>query len=385
METFDRPPNEVWLPALRSPARPADREEPPVTYYDQPMIKPPHWKWYIPTYFWLGGIAGGAAAIGAAARLFGGPAAKRDTVRHARYLSLALAIICPIFLILDLGRPERFFRMFRVVKVSSPLSIGTWILSAFGLVSGALAVRQAAEDSVVVPRESGLGRLLRRLIPDAPLSALQGLLGLGLGGYTGVLIAVTAIPLWAAGGIFLGPLFLATALSSGAAALTLLSMAFGKRDAESERARGTVETIEAISAASQLALVSARDLTTPRRINQPLRVGFWGRVFRIGAVGGGMATPLTLRIAARLLGPRATKIISVIAAVLTLLGALAERFAIVEAGKVSSRDPLAYQDLTAGAPGEARPTPSEQALHAPQASAHRPRIAASDTALDSMR
>jgi hypothetical protein len=50
----------------------------------------------------------------------------------------------------------------------------------------------------------------------------------------------------------------------------------------------------------------------------------------------------------------------------TLAGTLAERFAIVEAGKVSADDPLAYQELTRGAPSEARPTPARQTRHVPQ-------------------
>lgn len=378
MELYDRPPSELSLPALRPKDEMPPTDGQRATYYDHPMIKPPLWKWYIPGYFWLGGIAGGAAVIGAAAHFLGGRGS-RDTVRHARYLSLALGVICPTLLIADLHRPERFFRMFRVFKVSSPLSVGTWILSAFGLVSGALAVRQAAEDDVIIRRESWMGKLARRLIPTGPLTALHGLLGLGLGGYTGVLIAVTAVPLWAAGGVLLGPLFLSTALASGAGALTLLGLAFGKRDRASEHVRESVETVEVVSAVSQLAVVAAREALVTKRINKPLRQGLWGNVYRIGAVGGGMATPLALRLVSRFVGPRAARTLSGVAAGLTVVGALAERFAILEAGKVSAKDPLAYQELTAGALGEARPTPREQALNAPKSAAFLPRIAASDT------
>lgn len=379
MERYDKPPSELLLPALRlaEDGMPAS-DEARVTYYDRPMIKTPKWKWYIPAYFWIGGIAGGAAMIGSVAHLFGGRGG-RETARHARYLTLALALICPVLLIVDLHRPERFFRMLRVFKVSSPLSVGTWFLTAFGMVSGALAVRQAAEDDVIIRRESALGRLARRLVPPGPFSALHGFLGLGLGGYTGVLLAATAVPLWAAGGVLMGPLFLATALASGAAALTLLGLAFGKHEPESQAARESLEIVEGVGAVAQITLVAAREAVVSKRINQPLRRGLWGVVYRAGAVGGGMATPLALRIVSRFVGPRAARTLSGVAATLTLLGALAERFAIVEGGKRSAQDPLAYQTLTAGASGEARPTPREQALNAPQSPAYRPRIAASDT------
>ena len=378
MELYDRPRSELSLPALRPKDEMPSGDEPRATYYDHPMIKAPLWKWYIPTYFWLGGIAGGVAVIGAAAHFLGGRGS-RDTVRHARYLSLALGAVCPVLLIADLHRPERFFRMFRVFKVSSPLSVGTWILSAFGLVSGALSVRQAAEDDIIIRRESWLGKLARRLIPTGPLTALHGLLGLGLGGYTGVLIAVTAVPVWAAGGVLLGPLFLSTALASGAGALSLLGLVFGRRDRESERARESVATVEVISAASQIALVAAREAVVTKRINKPLRHGLWGNVYRIGGVGAGMATPLTLHLVKRFMGPRAARTVTVVASTLSVVGALAERMSILEAGKASAKDPIAYQELTAGAQGEARPTPREQALNAPKSAAFRPRIAASDT------
>ena len=378
MELYDRPASELSLPALRpAEQRPATYEA-RKTYYDHPMVKVPQWRWYIPGYFWLGGIAGGAAMIGAVAHFLGGRGG-RETARHARYLTFVLALICPILLILDLHRPERFFRMFRVFKLSSPLSVGTWFLTAFGMVSGALAIRQAADDDVIIRRKSVLGRLARRFIPEGPLSVLHGLFGLGLGGYTGVLIAVTAVPLWAAGGVLLGPLFLATALASGAAALVLLALAFGKREPDSMRIRESIEVVETVGAVSQLAVVAAREAVVTKHINRPLSRGRWGLVYRVGAVGGGMATPLALRLVARLLGPRAARILSGVAATLTLLGALAERFAFIEAGKVSAADPIAYQDLTAGALGEARPTPREQALNAPKEEAFRPRIAASDT------
>src|SRR6185312_7757325 len=131
----------------------------------------------------------------------------RATVRRARYIALAAASISPVLLILDLGRPKRFHHMLRVFKVSSPLSVGTWILLAFGLTSGVQAARQAAEDNFILRRESWLGRLAR-LLPSKPVSLAQALLGMGLGGYTGILLAATAIPLWATAGLLLGPLFL---------------------------------------------------------------------------------------------------------------------------------------------------------------------------------
>ncbi|HKV84025.1 MAG TPA: NrfD/PsrC family molybdoenzyme membrane anchor subunit, partial [Ktedonobacterales bacterium] len=256
-----------------SPA--GQREQTPTTYYGRPMIKKPTWKWPIPLYFFVGGVAGGAALIGAVADLLGG-ARHRSTVRHARFLAFALAVVCPIFLIQDLGRKARFHHMLRVFKVRSPMSVGTWILTSFGLISGALAAKQAAEDGVIVPRDSRLGRVLRGL-PGKPLSLLHGVFGLGLGGYTGVLLAATAVPLWAAGGLLMGPLFLATAVASGAAALSLLGRTTGHL---SEEAHHDLAAVETISTCAQIGLVAAREMIVPARIKRPLHRGFWGAVFQ---------------------------------------------------------------------------------------------------------
>ena len=367
-KTIGSNPTEILLPALQHDTLPATGAgAKPTTYYGRPMIKKPTWKWPIPLYFFLGGVAGGAALIGAAAEILGGDRHK-STVRHARYLALILGIICPIPLIQDLGRPSRFHHMLRVFKVTSPLSVGTWILSLFGAVSGVLAAKQAAEDNVVVKRESGLGRFLRAL-PSGPFTAIHGLLGLGLGGYTGVLLAITAVPLWAAAGILLGPLFLATAIASGAAALTLIGLA--RRDG-SEAARREIEAVETAAAVAQMSVIVAREALIPPRIQEPLRHGLWGRVWQFGALGGGVVGPLALRLAVKVSGRRAGAAISATASTLTLVGALAERFALTEAGKVSADDPLAYQELTRGTPGQARLTAAEQARKAPATQRYKP-------------
>jgi formate-dependent nitrite reductase membrane component NrfD len=328
----------------------------PSTYYQRPMIKRPTWRWYIPLYFFLGGLTGGAATIGAAADLFGGRR-HRATVRMARHLSVVLTPLCALLLIVDLGRPARFHHMLRIFKAVSPLSVGTWVLGAFGLTSGVLAARQMAEDEFVIRRESLVGRLAR-LLPARPFVALHGLLGLALGSYTGVLLAATAVPLWAASGLLLGPIFVAAALTSGASALTLLGLVTGTH---TRAERQTITTVAHIGTAAQVALAAAREVTVDHHVNQPLRRGVWAWVFQAGTVGLGWLLPTALRLAARARSPRAERRLSGIAAACTLVGVLCERFAIVEAGKASADDPLAYQALTQGAPGEARPTPAQQA------------------------
>ncbi|HET7092391.1 MAG TPA: NrfD/PsrC family molybdoenzyme membrane anchor subunit, partial [Thermomicrobiales bacterium] len=107
-------------------------------YYGLPVIHKVHWKWLIIVYFFLGGIAGAAQAIA-------GVAAVRDRdrnrpiVRAARYVSALAFVPCPALLMVDLGRPERFFHMLRIVKLRSPMSIGSWTLTLFGAATTAVA------------------------------------------------------------------------------------------------------------------------------------------------------------------------------------------------------------------------------------------------------
>jgi formate-dependent nitrite reductase membrane component NrfD len=379
-QIYDRPQVErlpLAQPAARDQgaARPGEQAAPSQTYYDQPMIKEPVWKCSIPLYFWMGGVAGGAAVAGAAARLFGGPG-HRDTVRQARWLALALAALCPIPLIQDLGRPARFLNMLRIAKVSSPLNLGTWILTGFGLTSGALAARQAAEDSFLIAREGALGRALR-VIPDAPLTVAHGALGVALGGYTGVLLTSSAVPLWAARGVALGPLFESTAVASGAAAVSLIGEA---SDQANPKSRASLDWIQTAAQFGQVVALTIFETGKPKRIARPLREGRWGRAYQAGVMGAGVVIPLALRLGARALGPRRFRWLSVTAAALTLTGALVERFALVEAGKLSARDPLAYQALTSGDDRQitAAPDPRWEPTQAPAGAGYGPGVAVSD-------
>src|SRR5262245_8855265 len=188
----------------------------------QHFAAPPQWEWYIVWYFFLGGIAGGAYALGAILRLFG---ARRDqpAARLAFLISFPAVVICPILLTLDLGRPERFWH--RLVdsrtlgpnfKYWSPMSVGAWTLlvfSVFSLVSFLDAL----------PAKGGLGRLATRLSSGGfgRLFVVVGaLLGLFLAGYTGVLLSVSNQPVWSDTWA-LGALFLASGLSVAAAVIAL--------------------------------------------------------------------------------------------------------------------------------------------------------------------
>src|SRR3954467_341543 len=180
----------------RDDARKEKAETPkePEGYYGLPVIHGPHWNWLIVAYFYLGGIAGVSYALASIAEMLGGPA-NRQIARTGRYLALATMLPCPVLLTLDLGRPERFHHMLRVLKIRSPLSVGTWTLLAFSGFAGLSAVAQAAKDGLL--GRDTLPANLGRALPARALGAAGIAPAFFLSDYTGTLLGATAVPLWA--------------------------------------------------------------------------------------------------------------------------------------------------------------------------------------------
>jgi hypothetical protein len=157
------------------------------SYYGRPVLKPPVWKHEIPAYLFTGGLAAGSAVVAAGADLTG-----RSTLRRASWLGSFGALLASLLLlVVDLGRPERFHHMLRVAKPTSPMSVGTWMLTAFGPGVAANAVNE------LVPRRwrrTWPARLLARLARPLGLSAAA--IAPGVGSYTAVLLSHTAVPGW---------------------------------------------------------------------------------------------------------------------------------------------------------------------------------------------
>ena len=305
----------------------ADRERGGSDYYGIPPIKEHTWTWEIPIYFWLGGIGAGSHVASTIARMVGH--SDRVFLRTARYTTLLTMILSPILLIMDLGRPERFYNMLRIVKWRSPMSMGTWALTSFGALSGLVATSQAAEDGLL-GRDNAMARIAGAL-PTRLLSILALPLGYFVGAYTGVLIGATSIPMWARNVVLMGPTFLSSALSTGLSAISFVLHLGGW---------GERRTLEALRRAERASLVIEAGLIAASLI----RMGKWGRplfskklapLFLGGTILGGILAPLAL------LSGRASRPRGLLASVLVLLGGLAFRFAMIEGGRLSARDPQA--------------------------------------------
>ena len=272
--------------------------ETPAGYHGLPLLKPPVWTWEVPTYFFVGGAAGAAAVLSAAAQAAG---ADEKLVRDARWIAAAGAALSTPLLIADLGRPERFLNMLRVFKRQSAMSVGAWTLVVFGTASGA-----SAGALLIAPRT----RLPVRLAGNAA-SAVSAATGLVMATYTGVLLGATAIPVWKEHVRLLPIHFGASALGS---AVSLLELRGHRHSA-----------LQALGLGAAL-FETLVETTIDAR---PLREGRSGTLTRVGALLSG-PIPLALR----LLGSRRA------AAAFTLAGSLVTRFAWVEAGKASAKEPM---------------------------------------------
>jgi formate-dependent nitrite reductase membrane component NrfD len=274
------------------------------SYYGRPIVKEPVWKPEIPAYLFTGGIAGGCSLLHGFARV----ARYERLAKTALYLGAAADVVSPALLISDLGRPERFLNMLRVVKVTSPMSVGSWIL----LVSGGASTTAAVLEL--------LGRL-------RPVKWAAELVSFAAGGplatYTGTLFADTAIPVWHEARKELPWLFGASAAASAGAATTIF---LPPGDA------GPARRLAVAGVAAELGVMEAMQH----------RLGFVGEVYKKEAAGklARASKALTAAGAAVLAARgRRSRGAAVAGGALVLAGELALRWSVFRAGFQSARDP----------------------------------------------
>ena len=304
-------------------------------YYDYPVVKRPVWTWEIPVYFWLGGIGGGAFVTSSLAQRFGSEEDARS-LADGFYLAAAALLPCTPLLIKDLGRPDRFHHMLRIFKPVSPMNLGAWTLAAFT----PLAIARAAAGVADSARSPASFRLLMRLLPRRITETVGSLLGLTLAGYTGVLLAATNVPLWAKSKL-LGGLFTASALSSGSAAVGLLSARRGATDTTLHR----LSLLESASSVGELGFLAGY-LVQSGKTGRPLTRERFAPPFWLGAVGLGALLPLALHQLARRQRGHRLRFLTGLASSMSILGSLALRWSVFEAGKESSQDQAASFELS---------------------------------------
>ena len=274
------------------------------SYYGRPIIKAPIWEPAIPWYFFLGGLAGASAALGLGARVTG----NERLARNATLAGAAAVSASPILLTADLGRPERFYNMFRVVKVTSPMSIGTWILGASGT---ALGIAGSCE---------ALGKL-----PRVKLAAqtAAGLLGPPLTTYTAALVANTAVPVWHEARRELPFVFAGSAAASAGAAAAIMTP---------PAQAGAARRLAITGALLELAATKTMEMRLGQLLGEPYRQGAASRLTKL-AKGCTAAGAALVAVGGR---RRAS---SAVGGGLLLAGSLFERLAVYRAGTQSAADP----------------------------------------------
>lgn len=264
------------------------------------MPNAPHWGWYIILYFFLGGLAAGLYFIGTLAVLSGDPR-DRPVTRFCFLAVFPLVVVCGFLLIVDLGKPLRFWHMLiqseriplPMLKYWAPMSLGSWVMAIFG-VFAAVAFVGALVDSGRLTNERAVHAVTWARTRPRPLQLAWSLVGvlfaLFFGGYTGVLLVGTNVPLWHHAQL-LGAVFL---LSAASTAYALLILVLRRRDD-----RGNDTSLRKLMAADRwvlalelLAIVVM--LIILGGLGRPLVTGGFGVVFWLGVVGLGLIVPLMI-------------------------------------------------------------------------------------------
>jgi formate-dependent nitrite reductase membrane component NrfD len=275
------------------------------TYYGRPLLKAPVWKWYIPAYFFAGGLAAVSSGLGLGAQLTGRAVLRRN----ARLAAIAGISAGTGLLVADLGRPSRFANMLRVAKITSPMSVGSWLLAVYGPAAGVAAVPEV------------IGRFRRT---GAVAGVAAGALGPAVATYTAVLVSDSAIPAWHEAHPYLPFVFAGGAAASAGGLAAMVTPVAQAGPARRLALAGAVLELGATQ-------VMAQQLG---EAGEPYHQGRAGRYTRLAkSLAGAGAAVLAV-------GGR-RRVGAVIGGGMLVAGALAERMAVYHAGIQSARDPAA--------------------------------------------
>jgi formate-dependent nitrite reductase membrane component NrfD len=280
------------------------------SYYGRPVIREPAWGVPdVPGYLFLGGLAGASSVLAAGAQQSG----YGELARVAKVAALGAISLSAVALVHDLGRPSRFANMLRVFKPSSPMSVGSWLLAAYGPVAGAAAVSEVTG-----------------ILPKAGRAATLGaaVIGPAIATYTAALICDTAVPAWHEGYREM-PYVFAGSAASAAGGLGLL--ATHPDHANPARKLAVLGAAVELIAKRQL-LARLAGGSYEQSLAEPYEAGRTGAMLRLAEflTAGGLAGAV--------LGRRSRAVSALSGASLVAASAMT-RFGIFEAGMASARDP----------------------------------------------
>jgi hypothetical protein len=301
------------------------------TPYRRPIIKEPVWTWEIPVYFYAGGLAGASAGLAVLSDARG----EHALARRAWATAFAGSIVSPALLISDLGVPRRFLYMLRMFKVTSPMSVGSWLLVGFGTATAA-----ATAHAWTGGRGGRAGRAAQ---------FASAVLGLPLASYTAMLVANTSVPAWHEARHDLPFVFVSgAAMSAGAAAVALAP-------------REEAAAARRLAVGGAVAELVVTQMMERRLERARVAAGYHeGRAGVITRVAKGLTVAGGAIVAARAGRSRRA---AVAGGVLLSAAAVAERWAVFEAGRQSAARPQDTADtqraaiVRGEAPGSSRKQP----------------------------
>lgn len=287
------------------------------------------WGWEVPVYLFLGGLVAGLMIMGPALELR--TKTRSQALQHVPLLAIILLSLGMGALFLDLEYPLHVYRFYLTLQPTSPMSWGSWILMGvypvliLAWLSG-LGEASAAQVNrlPLVERLGAWGRQNRALLLWTSLA-----LGIGLGTYTGLLLGTMAARLqWNTA--VLGPLFLVSGSSTGAALLLLLG--------PEEDRKALLVRWDSVAILTELALIVLMLFgfqsggEAGRFAASALLGGEWTPWFWSLVVIAGLVVPLALN----LVELRRHLPMTRVSPALVLFGGLALRFILVSAGQESS-------------------------------------------------
>jgi formate-dependent nitrite reductase membrane component NrfD len=275
------------------------------SYYGNPIINPPVWaERDIAGYLFTGGLAGASSLLAAGADVSDRPA----LARAARVTATGAILVSLGALIHDLGRPERFLNMLRVVKPTSPMSMGVWLLAGYAPLTVVATASDAFARAPRTGRAAGVG---------------AALMGAGVSTYTAALIADTAVPAWHDGHRELPYVFAGSAASAAAGAGLLAA-----------------PVAQSAPAANLAMLGAVAELTAEHLMER--RLGMVAGALHDGTAGRRLKAAKALTAAGALGAAtiaRRGRAGAALSGAALLAGSALTRFGLFEGGMASARDP----------------------------------------------
>ena len=292
------------------------------------------WGFPIWLYLWLAGMAAGAYFSAFLAERFGKHTDHRF-LHIAIYFGIPTAMAGVAFLLADLSNPLQFWRLFVSFNITSPMSMGSWLLVLWMTVGMLIIFLWHLRNRIPI-KPVNLKRIRNFLHWTGFFASVL------LMTYTGVLLAASNQPLWAST-VLLPPLFVVSAVSTGAAILILISMITRMWKTYGETIRRMVQVVVVIIVIELAVLLvyflwlSQSGIPGAVESMSQLTTGTLAVPFWLGVVLLAILLPFALNIAnwgKKLEGHRVAFVASIASSACVVFGGLALRIVIVIGGQI---------------------------------------------------